>query len=358
MTERVETLGRPNHHRRRRLILGLGLVGATALIGLGGLWASNGGPNGTWYYSTAAPPQNYPGPTPHRATIASNSKDVSQASAKLTSAHPETAPAALPPSTPAQIAAASTAASLALPVSARPVVEKAAPDPIDEAKRMMADCEKRYQALRDYSCTFFKRERLSDGRMTRQNVMLMKARTEPASVYFKFLKPNAGREAIFVSGRNGDKALVHDVGIGKLLAGTLKLDPRSSMAMDGCRHPITEAGLGHMIDEITDRWAIELQPGESQVTIHHNAQVGTRTCTMIESKHPEYHPDYLFHMVKVYIDQEHHLPIRFEAYDWPRQGAAEAELVEEYTYMNLKTDLGLSDQDFDPNNTAYSFGRF
>ena len=264
---------------------------------------------------------------------------------------------ALPPSTQAQIAAASAAASVALPV-AKPKAEPVAPDSISEAKQMIAECKRQYQALSDYTCTFFKRERLSDGRMTRQNVMLMKARTQPSSVYFKFLKPNAGREAIFVDGQNGGKALVHDVGIGKLLAGTLKLDPRSSMAMDDCRHPITEAGLGHMIDEITERWAIELKPGESEVTIHHNAQVGTRTCTMIESKHPEYHPDYLFHMVKVYIDQEQNLPIRFEAYDWPRQKGAEPELVEEYTYMNLKTDVGFSDQDFDPSNAAYSFGRF
>ncbi|HEU5117556.1 MAG TPA: DUF1571 domain-containing protein [Isosphaeraceae bacterium] len=352
MTEQTQTLGRPSR-RRTRLVLGLGLVGATALVGLGGLWAATGIPT-TWYYSTAAPPQDCSGPVPLRTVLPSQAESHPQASARLASARPEPSATSLPPSAQTQIAAASAAASVALPISrTRPE-----PDTIAEAKKMIAECKRQYQALSDYTCTFFKRERLSDGRMTRQNVMLMKARTEPASVYFKFLKPNAGREAIFVSGQNGGKALVHDVGIGKLLAGTLKLDPRSSMAMDGCRHPITEAGLGHMIDEITERWAIELKPGECEVTIHHNAQVGTRTCTMIESKHPEYHPDYLFHMVKVYIDQEQNLPIRFEAYDWPRQHGAEPELVEEYTYMNLKTDVGFSDQDFDPNNSAYSFGRF
>jgi len=38
-------------------------------------------------------------------------------------------------------------------------------------------------------------------------------------------------------------------------------------------------------------------------------------------------------------------------------GAA-PELVEEYTYLDLRTDVGLTDRDFDPRNAAYSFGRF
>jgi hypothetical protein len=317
-----------------------------------------------WYYSTAAPPTDFAGPVPLRAAVATPSHGQPAASASLTSVktredQPKNAPTTLPPSTQAQIAAASTTASLALPVPARPVAEKVlAPDLIAEAKALIAGCKRQYQSLNDYTCTFFKRERLADGRMTGQHVMRMKARTHPSSVYFKFLKPNAGREAIYVAGRNGGKALVHDVGIGKLLAGTLKLDPRSTMAMEDCRHPITDAGLGHMIDEIADRWEIEMTPGETQVVIHHNAKVGDRTCTMIESIHPDYHPDYMFHMVKVYIDQELNLPIRFEAYEWPPHKGAEPVLVEEYTYMDLKTNQGLTDRDFNPNNPAYSFGRF
>jgi hypothetical protein len=52
------------------------------------------------------------------------------------------------------------------------------------------------------------------------------------------------------------------------------------------------------------------------------------------------------------------LPIRFEAYDWPKHKGAEPELAEEYTYSNLKLNVGLSDRDFDVANGAYSFGRF
>jgi hypothetical protein len=79
---------------------------------------------------------------------------------------------------------------------------------------------------------------------------------------------------------------------------------------------------------------------------------------MIESTHPQKHPSYLFHKIKVYIDREHGLPIRFEAYDWPKRPGHAPELLEEYTYDKLRLNVGLTDHDFDPANKQYSFGRF
>ena len=44
---------------------------------------------------------------------------------------------------------------------------------------------------------------------------------------------------------------------------------------------------------------------------------------MIESDPPDAsRPGFLYHMVKVYIDSENDLPIRFEAYDWPKSRPA------------------------------------
>lgn len=230
-------------------------------------------------------------------------------------------------------------------------------DPIAAAKQAIADCKTKFASVRDYTCTFFKRERI-DGKLVSHHVMNMKARTSPTSIYFKFQKPNKGREAIYVAGRNSGKVLAHDVGIGKLIAGTMNLDPRGTMAMEECRHPITEAGIGALIDTVAKHWNAELKPGESQVAFDDSMRIGQHDCTMIESVHPLPHPNYLFHKVRLYIDREHGLPIRFEAYDWPKKPGAEPELMEEYTYLDLKTNVGLSNRDFDPSNTAYSFGRF
>src|SRR5262249_15193958 len=84
--------------------------------------------------------------------------------------------------------------------------------PLDRSIQIIAECQARYQAVRDYTCTFFKRERI-DGRLVPEQVLTMKVRTHPRSIYIKFHQPAAGREAIHIVGRNGGKVLAHDVGL-------------------------------------------------------------------------------------------------------------------------------------------------
>jgi len=228
---------------------------------------------------------------------------------------------------------------------------------IAQARRAVADGRERYKLVHDYTCTFLKRERVG-GRLVAQNVMHMKARTSPNSIYFRFQKPNKGREAIYVAGRNHGRLVAHDVGLGKIVAGTLVLDPLGETAMEDCRHPITEAGIGALLETLNVRWAAELTPGETLVSHNPQMKIGAHACSMIETVHPGKSPRYLYHKVRLYIDNEHGLPIRFEAYDWPARPGDAPELVEEYTYLDLRTNVGLTDHDFDPRNHAYSFGRF
>jgi Protein of unknown function (DUF1571) len=229
--------------------------------------------------------------------------------------------------------------------------------PHERAIQAIADSQARYDRVDDYTCTFYKRERI-DGRMTPLHIMSMKVRTRPQSIYFKFQQPAHGREAIYIAGRHGSKVLAHDVGLNKILAGTLALEPTSSRAMEDCRHPITEAGIGPLLHTLAERWAVELDPKETKVSFRDDLLIGSRPCTMIESAHPIRRPEFLHHMVRVYIDQELGLPIRFEAFDWPRHRGSEPALIEEYSYIHLKLNVGLRDIDFDVTNSTYSFGRF
>ena len=99
---------------------------------------------------------------------------------------------------------------------ARPAPET----PIERAIRTIAESQARYERVEDYTCTFYKRERIA-GRLTPLHIMSMKVRTKPQSIYFKFQQPAQGREAIYIAGRHGSKVLAHDVGLNKFLAGTL-----------------------------------------------------------------------------------------------------------------------------------------
>jgi len=228
---------------------------------------------------------------------------------------------------------------------------------VEQAKQEIEACRDRFRQIHDYSCVFHKRERV-DGELTHSHIMAMKVRTNPNSIYFKFVEPNRGREAIFEPAKNNGKIIAHEPGVLKILAGTMILDPKGTMAMEANRHPITEAGIGALIDTIIDRWRTELKPSEAVVEIHRHAKVGHRSCTMIGVRHTTRDDAFLFHHVKVFIDHELGIPIRFEAYDWPKHPGAEPELMEEYTYSDLKTDVGLTDLDSDPSNPHYSYGRF
>ncbi len=229
-------------------------------------------------------------------------------------------------------------------------------DPVIRAKKAIADSRARFRSVQDYTCTFFKRERI-DGKLSEVNIMAMKARTRPRSVYFKFVQPYEGREAIWVEGRNKGKVVAHEAGITKLVAGTMHLDPRGDMAMEENRHPITEAGIGSLIETVHARWEADLIPGVTKVVFHPGAKVGDRSCMMIETIHsPTERCE--FSRVCLYIDAELGVPIRIESYGWPRKPGHERELMEEYTYTNLKLNPGLKDRDFDPGNGQYSYGRF
>jgi hypothetical protein len=229
--------------------------------------------------------------------------------------------------------------------------------PIARALRTIRDCQDHYQKVSDYTCTFYKREQVK-GRMTPMFVMSMKARANPKSIYFKFHEPYRGREAIYVEGRNSGKILAHEVGFTKLLAGTLEIEPTSARAMEENRHPISDAGIGALIDTVARKWAAELRPDEAILVFDPDMSIGPRRCLMIESIHPRREAEFQFHKVRLFIDSELKLPIRFEGYDWPSEDGATPELLEEYSYIDLKLNVGLGDIDFDVANRLYSFGRF
>lgn len=323
-------------------------------------------PEGVYFYSTAAPPRTYSGPTPDIWEIEAVAPipDAEPAPPAAEETIPAPAPMDLPPPAGDETAEPPADRLATAPAPREPATaldsvpaSSAKADPIRYALDAIEGCAQRYAGVSDYTATFLKRERI-DGQLSELNVLKMKGRSKPSSVYFKFERPNQGREAIYVDGRNDGRAIVHDVGINKFLAGTLALDPRSRRAMDGNRHPITDAGLGHLIETIEKGWKAEMTPQGSVVTINEHILVNKRPCTLIVSNHPSFDRKYQFHEVRVYIDHELGLPVRFEAYDWPKVAGAKPELLEEYTYTNLKLNVGLGELDFDPSNKAYSFGRF
>ncbi len=211
-------------------------------------------------------------------------------------------------------------------------------------------------SIRDYTCRFVKREQI-DGKLLPHEFMFLKVRHEPFSVYLYALGPShpRGDEAIFIEGHNNGMVLAHTTGIRDRIAGTIELQPTSSRLMGDNIYPLTNIGIQNLLRKLIYFHEYESRYGESEVTIHPEVKVDGRPCTCVQVVHPVPRRNFKFYLIRAYYDHEYKIPIRFEAFDWPRQSGGQPVLAEEYSYMDLKLNLNLTDADFDTNNPRYGF---
>jgi hypothetical protein len=218
--------------------------------------------------------------------------------------------------------------------------------PMDEPLQLLAKARESFAGVKDYSCTLIKRERIN-GQLSPDNVVSMKVRNEPFSVYMRWLEPKAmvGQEACFVAGKNDNKMRVRSAGfLGNL--GFVTLDTDDPRTRESSRHAITEAGIGNLLERYTQRWEAERKANLTQVRIA-EYEYNKRRCTRVETTHPKRDGQFAFYRNVLYFDKETHLPIRVECYDWPRRDGEAGELVEVYSYANMKLNVRLTDDVFD-----------
>ena len=225
--------------------------------------------------------------------------------------------------------------------------------PLAPALKLARTSRKSLEAVRDYQCIIIKRELLS-GTVTTQT-MEMKFREEPFSVYLKCQDPNPGREILFVNGQNENKLLAHEGSGIKSVFGTVPLALDAPQVRAENRHPITEIGMRNLIEKVITQWEYEGQFGESTVQYFPDAKIGGVSCPAIESMHPQPRKQFPFHLSRLYLDSASNLPVRIENYGFPDAPGKEPPLVEEYTYVKVQTNVGLSNNDFSPKNPAYKF---
>jgi len=208
--------------------------------------------------------------------------------------------------------------------------------------------------IRDYQCTFAKRERV-EGELGDYQIMLLKVMHQPFSVYMAFQKPYAGREVVYVAGQNDGKLTVLESGFTRML-GKISLDPAGTRAMSGQKHPITDVGIRNLCAKLTKMWEGEMQFAECDVTTKPGTKVEGRTTTMVQVVHPVPRQNFKFHAARLFFDEELKIPVHFDAYTWAAQEGGDPQLEESYTYAkNLKVNTNLTARDFDCNNNPDIF---
>jgi hypothetical protein len=199
--------------------------------------------------------------------------------------------------------------------------------------------------VRDYSAIFVKKELIGQGYIT--HTMDMKFRERPFGVYLRFQEPNQGRQVLYVAGANNNQLLVQEPGLKGGLIGTLALDPTAQMAMSENRHPITSIGISNMLDRIIKQWELEAGFGETDVKYYPEAKLGNHPVRVIQTSHPTRRNQFKYHLTRLYLDGETLFPVRVEQYDWPAQQGGKPTQAELYMYSSVRTNIGLTDRDFD-----------
>lgn len=240
--------------------------------------------------------------------------------------------------------------------------------PLDPAIQLARHSLTHSQAtIKDYTAILIKREQI-DGVVGEYEYMFAKVRNRqvdadgqvvvPFSVYLQFLKPAniKGREVLYVEGANDGHMIAHEGGVKRML-GTHSLDPKGWLAMKGQRYPVTEIGIENLLVKLLEKGTRDRAGGDCKVEFMQGAKVSGRPCRVIQITHPTRNEIFDFHIAQVFLDEELQVPVRLAAFDWPATAGAEPQILEEYTYQNIKINVGLTDKDFDQTNEDYAFRR-
>lgn len=219
--------------------------------------------------------------------------------------------------------------------------------------------------VQDYTAKVAKRE-WAAGKLQNTQIFECKIRQRspedakeeiPLSFYLKFVSPRsvAGREVIWVEGRNDGKLVAHDGGVLGIIR--VNLEPNSRLAMLGNRYPITELGIETLLIRMIEKGERARKLGKENcvVTVDRSITINKHKATLVTLTHPKQSDEYEFYKAKIYIDDELNLLVGYEGYLWPETEGGKEKLIERYFYTNIEINQGLSDSDFDPDNPDYDF---
>lgn len=221
---------------------------------------------------------------------------------------------------------------------------KSAPDLL----QTLAAALRNYEGVQDYTVEFHKQQRVG-GVLYPEEQMLLKFK-KPFMVYMKWTGTiDRGREALYVTGQHGGRVLVHLGGVVNYFAPSFLLHPTGVLAMRKNLRPITRSGLESTIMLLKEMCEKAKERGDLEVRYRGAGECAGRPTHRFERILPA-GKGYPAHRTLLELDRESGFPLSVESYGW------DGELHEKYLYKDLRTNVGLTEKDFDRGNTQYGFG--
>ena len=277
--------------------------------------------------------------------------------------------------------------------------------PVADLLPILERMERSWSEVTDYTARLLKTERLVDGTVTEENGIIRFRK--PDQLHLRVTEgPNTGAVVLFPKPGTKDIVLGRPGGVSGTVAGLLvKLpaigglvphefpldDPRLT---DGQHHPLPDSSIGGMIELIADNVKTAARHREGSVCLRESETIAGHRSVTLEVHLPadkgSWHtatkgeslwrigqdyaqdryvilynnpkvrrwnslragtrvfvPRYYAPRAMLWVSEEVHLPVRLRMYD------NDGRIYESYTNADLRIDVGLSDDDFDPERLGF-----
>jgi hypothetical protein len=249
-----------------------------------------------------------------------------------------------PPAAPAPAPQVAAAAPMAAAPPPAPATET-----VDPLRQLYQKAAERYATFDSYIARFRRQEQVN-GKDVPEEIMAFRFRKNPWSVHFKWLDgAGKGREVVYVKGQYEDK--IHTLmaagdmpftPAGKQIA----LAPDSPLVLGRCRYPITNAGIGGLIERYGQALAYRDRNGNG-ILRYLGPQKRPEYPAPLEAVEQTIVPGTEEVMAKGgkrfwYFDPDSNLPVLIITQN------PDGHQVEYYCYDRIQYPVKLDDADFDP----------
>lgn len=204
------------------------------------------------------------------------------------------------------------------------------PPAFDQLRKLVDDSRDRLAKISTYQVSMNRQERVGDSLLPVEDVLLS-IRRDPMAVRLEWpVGSHKGREVLYSASEPG--GLMHINMADAVIPARMNLSPTSPLVMKNSRHPITEAGL----DTIVENLDASLKPHEAGTAPAGEKMTYDGLVTPPETGRPCHKITRVTAKGEIWVialDAENGLPALVQ------ENAVNGDLIEKYVFRDLKTDL-------------------
>ena len=209
------------------------------------------------------------------------------------------------------------------------------------------------QNVKDYTGLLVKREYVG-GKDSGYQYIQFKFRESPRGIYLKFLKPTSLKEReVLYTAKDKENIIVKRGGNRSLKNMTVVLAVDGQEATDGNRYLITDMGLRTLSERLLERIKVEANIPNTEIKVYDEAKVDGRSVKFYRMIHNKKSSAEQCYIAEIAVDKVLNIPIYYKALGYGVND--ESVVLEEYSFRNIKLNVGLKDEDFSEQNPLYGF---